>query len=84
MVHAYTLNIKNKKGETIFSFLYFYVILSLILIFYFYYFYTLFRKTYFILVISVNALTAKSYVADGTIKIIINIYFGIKKCHVNI
>ena len=84
MVHAYTLKIKNKKGETIFSFLYFYVILSLILIFYFYYFYTLFRKTSFILVISVNTLTAKSYVADGTIKIIINIYFGIKKCHVNI
>ena len=42
--------------------------------------YSLSWKTHLILVLSVSALTAKSYVASRTIKIIIiNFYFGIKK-----
>ena len=84
MVLAYTLKIKNKKGKIIFSSLYFHAIFTLVPIFYFHCFYILFRKTSSILVLFVNALTTKFYVTDKTIKIIINIYFGIKKCHVSI
>ena len=59
------------KAKIIFLSLHFHEIPTLVLIFYFHYFYSLFRKTPSILVLSNNALTAKSYVADGTIKIII-------------
>ena len=65
-------NNENKiKTKTTFWSLYFQAIPILILIFYFHHFYSLFRKTPSILVLSVSALTAKSYVANGTIKIII-------------
>ena len=57
------------KAKTTFSSLHFHAILTLIPIFYFYRFYSLFRKMPSILVLCVSALTTKSYVADGTIKI---------------
>ena len=58
-------------AKTTFSSLHFHAIHTLVHIFYFHCFYSLFRKTPSILVISVNALTVKSYVVDRTIKIII-------------
>ena len=76
-------------AKTTFSSLHFHAIPTLVwslsFLFHHFHFYSLFRKTRLVLVISVSALKAKSYVANETIKIIIiKIYFGIKKCHVNI
>ena len=62
------------KAKITFLSLYFHAILTLIPIFYFHRFYSLLRKMPSILVIFVSALTAKSYVADGTFKIIIIIF----------
>ena len=58
-------------AKTTLSSLHFHVTLTLVPIFYFHRFYSLFRKTPSILVLAINALTAKSYMADETIKIII-------------
>ena len=70
--------------EMHFSSLCFTLIPILVPTFYFYHIYFLFGKTSFILVLSINALMAKSWVIDGTIKIKKKIYFDIKKCHVSI
>ena len=55
--------------EMHFSSLCFTLIPILVPTFYFYHIYFLFGKPSFILVLSVNALMAKSWVIDGTIKI---------------
>ena len=55
--------------EMHFSSLCFTLIPILVPTFYFYHIYFLFGKMSFILVLSVNALMAKSWVIDGTIKI---------------
>ena len=47
---------------------------TLVPIFFFHRFYSISWKMHLVLVLSISALTAKSYVADGTIKIIIKFF----------
>ena len=61
----------KKQAKSTFSSLHFHMIPTLVPIFYFHRFQSLFRKTSSILVLSVSAVRALTYVANGIIKIII-------------